>query len=435
MPSRADRVTLERVLRGVGLAALAVMLVDAWRGAPAVPPRRAVAPGVLARTLVALPLGPETLTVVSDTALDATTTAWLAARRDAGAPVRWGHRAMPATALAIEPSLDPGGGVRALVAAPAGALVQLGDSVGIIDSATAQQGGVGFTIANPVGVASARVNGSAARARATAPLAPRVVVVLARAGWEAKFVVAALEERGWPTEVRLVVRPDTAVVQGAPARFDTARVAVVVALDATAAPQAAALATFVRSGGGLVLGPDAASNAAFAPLRVGSTGAKQAPISIAVSERDPRRALPLTPIAALAPGGVALERRGAAIAVAARRVGAGRVVQVGYDDSWRWRMTGPEGAREAHRRWWAALVASASPERDPEATLAGRATVSTADAPLARMVADLGAPDPTLLTRPGGTSPESGPLGWWWGAVALVALLAEWASRRLRGVP
>ena len=435
MPSHADRLTVERVLRGVGLAALAVMLVDAFGGAPGVVPRRAVASGVVARTLVTLPLGSETLTVVTDSALDATTSAWLAARRDALAPVRWAHRAMPATALAIEPTLDPGGGVRALVAAPAGALVQLGDSVGRIDSATARQGGVGFTVASPVGAASARVGGSWARARAAAPPPPRAVVVLARAGWEAKFVIAALEERGWPVHARLVVRPDTAVVQGMPARFDTTRVAVVVALDASAAAYVAALDAFVRSGGGLVLGPEAVSRAAFASLRVGVSGARQAPLALAVSERAPRRSLPLTPIVELAPGAVALERRGEAIAVGARRVGAGRVVQVGYDDSWRWRMTGPEGAREAHRRWWAALVASASPERLAQATVGRPAAVLSADAPLARMVADLGAPDPTLLTRSLGASSEPGPLGWWWGVLALASLLAEWASRRLRGVP
>ncbi len=426
---------MERVLRGVGLAALAVMLVDAWRGAPAALPARTVAPGALAGVLATWPLGPETLTVVTDTALDGVTSAWLAARRDAGAPSRWGNRATPASAVALEPTLDPGGGVRALVAAPRGAVVQLGDSVGAIDSATVHRGGVVFTVASPVGRATARVNGSPARSHPPAVARPRAVIVLARAGWEAKFVTAALEERGWPVEVRLVVRPDTSVVQGSPARLDTSRVAVVVALDASAAPQAAALGAFVRSGGGLVLGPDAAMNAAFANLRAGATGPRQAPLSIAVAARDPRRALPLVPIVTLEPGAVALERRDATIAVAARRVSAGRVVQVGYDDSWRWRMTGPDGAREAHRRWWAALVASASPERLAQATFGGPAAVSTADAPLARMVADLGAPDPTLLSRSGGASPDPGPLGWWWGVLALAALLAEWASRRLRGVP
>ena len=233
--------------------------------------------------------------------------------------------------------------------------------------------------------------------------------------------------------MRLAVRPDTAVVQGSPARFDTTRVGVVIALDASAAPAAPAIEAFVRSGGGLILGPEAAAHASFAALRPGPTGARRASAAIVVSAADPRRALPLVPVEALTRGAVALERRDGMVAVAARRVGAGRALQVGYEETWRWRMTGPDGAREAHRRWWAALVASASPDPSPEATDSASVTVSASDAPLARMVAELGVPDPAIAEPTGSTEP-AGPLGWWWGVLALLALLGEWASRRLRGV-
>ena len=64
-------------------------------------------------------------------------------------------------------------------------------------------------------------------------------------------------------------------------------------------------------------------------------------------------------------------------------------------------MTGPDGAREAHRRWWAALVASASPDPSPEATDSASVTVSASDAPLARMVAELGVPDPAIAEPTG----------------------------------
>ncbi len=435
MPSRVDRRVVERALRAVGLASLAVMAVQAWRAGGASAPVRVVNASALDGALATLPATGDTLVVRTDTALDGVTTAWLAARRDAGSPVRWtAPRAMTPLAMAIEPSLDPGGGVRALVAAPAASAVRLADSVGAVDSGRVAVSGVGFAIATPVGAAVARVDGQSVRARAAAASAPKTVIVLARAGWEGKFVVAALEERGWAVDARLVVRPDTAVVQGAPARFDTARVAAVVALDASAAPVADAIGTFVRSGGGLVLGPEAAEQAGFAELRAGTPGARRAPVAIAVSAGSPRRALPLLPIDALAPGAVALEQQDAAVTVAARRVGAGRVVQQGFEDTWRWRMTGPDGAREAHRRWWASLVASASPEPLSRATLSGAAAVQTGDAPLARMVAELGAPTPDRSSVQRADA-HPGAIDWWWGVLALVALLGEWASRRLRGAP
>jgi hypothetical protein len=228
------------------------------------------------------------------------------------------------------------------------------------------------------------------------------------------------------------VRPDTAVVQGRALALDTARVGVVVALDASAGPQAAAIAAFVRAGGGLVLAPGAAEVPALATLAPGTPGARRPAAAIAVSAGAPRRALPLVPLAALAPGAVALERRDDAVAVAARRLEAGRVLYVGYEDSWRWRMTGPDGAQAAHRRWWAGVVAAAAPEPRADATLEAAGGVPVADAPLARTIATLGPPTAGAAPLP---EPAPAPRDWPWGAVALAALVGEWASRRLRGAP
>ena len=146
----ADRRFTERVLRAVGLVSLAALLVQAWRGegvrAPliVVPSRTAVA------TLATAPLSRDTFAIATDTALDARTTAWLAARSDAGAPARWGSaRGIAPTAIALGASLDPGGGVRALVAAPAASTVRLADSAGVIDSAVIGTSGASPT--SPVG--------------------------------------------------------------------------------------------------------------------------------------------------------------------------------------------------------------------------------------------------------------------------------------------
>jgi hypothetical protein len=106
------------------------------------------------------------------------------------------------------------------------------------------------------------------------------------------------------------------------------------------------------------------------------------------------------------------------------------VAQLGYEDTWRWRMAGPDGSVEAHRLWWSAVVAS----------VAYRPSVriprpdSPHDAPLARMVARLG-PGDSLLEVPASDEsdePKSRP-EWWILAIGLAALVSEWASRRMRG--
>lgn len=425
---------LERALRG---AALGVVAVALWRGltdreGARLPTTRSVAAGELPTLLGALPLGDDTLVVRVDTVLDARHRAWLAARGEAGAPVAWVNGDVAPLAVTTVPSRDPAGGVVAQVAAPENHALRLLDPAGFLDSARAGVAATSFALPRPAGplavrATDGRAGETAARVVAPAPRAPRAVVVLARAGWEGKFVLAALEERGWPVSARFVVRPDEAVTQGRIA-LDTARVAVVVALDETAAALASRIAPFVRRGGGLVLGPEAAAAPAFAALRAGVPGVRRPAELLAVSGDAPRRALALVPVS-LRADAVALERRGGDVAVAARRVGAGRVVQVGYDDSWRWRMMGPEGAPEAHRRWWAAVVAAAS----PEGGLADSAAAVAGDAPLAGMVAALGAPHEGEVRSVREALPTERELPWWLGAVALGLLVGEWGARRLRG--
>ena len=430
MPLRADRRQLaERVLRVVGFATLAVALALAVQARTAQPRARVVTPQSLAPILADIVHAADSVSLVADTALDPLYQDWLAAHRAVGRPVRWSGREVPATAVAVEPLGDPGGGDRVLVAAPGGAMLQLGDSAGRLDSARNAGEGVSFVAPGLVGAAHVSLGRQSARAARTDSVLQRRVVVLGRPSWETKFIVAALEERGWTVDARVPLAPDTATIQGTPAELDTSQVAVVVALDASADRDAARLAAFVRRGGGLVLGPAAASEAAFAGLRAGTPGARVAPGMFEVRAGDPRRALPLVPVETLAADALALERRDGLVAIAARRVGAGRVVQVGYDDTWRWRMTGPEGAAESHRRWWSSLVASAA----YRATLSRPSAVPVHDAPLARMVAALGPSDSALhasLTR---TGPDrDGPM-WWLCALAFTALLVEWGSRRLRG--
>src|SRR6185503_15174723 len=98
------------------------------------------------------------------------------------------------------------------------------------------------------------------------------VLVIGDAGWESKFVVAALEEAGWKVDAFIRVAPTVDVTQGSAAVIDTARYSAVVALDGAASPYASRIIEFARTGGGVVLAPPAASLDAMAALRAGAVG-------------------------------------------------------------------------------------------------------------------------------------------------------------------
>jgi hypothetical protein len=263
----------------------------------------------------------------------------------------------------------------------------------------------------------------------------RRIAVLADAGWEARFVVAALEERGWPVDARLRVAPELDVVQGRPLPLDTTRHAAVIVLDSLPERDARAVAGFVRSGGGAVLGSGAVAGP-LAGLAPGGVGAWVRPPTLIFADNAPRRALGFAPVTPLRPGAVALETRGRAVAVAARRVGSGRVVQVGYGETWRWRLAGGANAPDAHRAWWAGIVASAAyrPVVAPDEPAPHTALAATAGpAPYALLVSALGPPVVATTIA----EPRERPR-WLVPALGLflfASLLAEWASRRRRGVP
>jgi hypothetical protein len=358
---------------------------------------------------------------------------WLVALRRDGAAVRWGQRQDPmtplmASAIDVEPVADPHGATRVEVAAPAGAEVTVRDAIGPFDSLRVMRGDAGVSVLIPATLRTVDgvVGGTPARGAVVDSLTIRHLLVLGRAGWESKFLVRALEERGWAVDLRLGVAPRNDVIQGPGAPIDTARYAAVIAVDSSAAPAASRIAAYVRAGGGLVIVGSAAR--VFRPLDSGTPGPRLRNDGV-LSDTAPRRSLGLYPVTALVPAAVVLERRGDAVAVAARRVGQGRVVQVGYDDTWRWRMAGGDSSVARHRAWWAAIVASAA-----YAPRTARATPSDVDAaPLVHLVEALGrpaSPTPAVGSARPPFDPTRSP--WVFGAL-LAALLAEWASRRLRG--
>lgn len=177
-----------------------------------------------------------------------------------------------------------------------------------------------------------------------------------------------------------------------------------------------------------MLAPAAATIGAIAPLRSGGVGDGSAPAQVAnISGSISRGTLVMAPIIQPRSDAIPLERRSEAIAVAARRFGAGRVVQSGYEDTWRWRMAGAETSVRDHREWWTELVSNVA--YAPRVALPALGDAD--DAPVAELVSALGPPSAQGDVAGGGLS-RSHWLAWMFALVA-VALIAEVASRRLRG--
>jgi hypothetical protein len=351
---------------------------------------------------------------------------WLSALKRSGRSVTWSG-SPPPVAVTTEATADPRGSVQISVAAPSDDRVSLRDDASLIDSIHVSNLGGSVTVPLLVGdvVANAAGQVAAAPPPDTTPL--KSIVVVGAAGWEGRFVVVALEERGWPVIARFAVAPNVDVTQGAGSlTLDTGRVAAVVAIDTVVQRFGGAIERFVRSGGGLVLAGPSSLAPATTPLAPGAIGTRFRP---AVLPRDTLYlgSTGFFPVTSLKPDAVPLERRTGGIAVAARRVGAGRVIQVGYDDSWRWRMAGAAGSENAHREWWSHIVSAVAYVPQP---VGNAAAAPWASAPLALLVDRVG---PSRSSAPSGVGrpPVDRRLIL---ALILILLIAEWASRRLRGL-
>jgi hypothetical protein len=142
-----------------------------------------------------------------------------------------------------------------------------------------------------------------------------------------------------------------------------------------------------------------------------------------------RATLALVPIVSLRSDAVPLEKRGAAVAIAARRIAAGRALQIGYADTWRWRMGGSEGAARDHRLWWTGLVSSVAYAPRVPRTLGA---TSVDEAPMASFVAAVGPRVEESNVAHLATSKSHWTV--WLFALLAIALVTEIASRRLRGI-
>jgi hypothetical protein len=249
------------------------------------------------------------------------------------------------------------------------------------------------------------------------------ILVLGRVGWEAKFTIAALEERGWQVDTRLMLSPTQSITQGATQAIDTSRYSAVIVLDSAGLTNAAAIVRYAVNGGGVIVAGNATRLAAFSALLPGRAGNRVVPRQRLVDTSDAEGAR--HPIVALKPDAVVLQRDDSIVTIAARRATAGRVIQLADEESWRQRMRRAEGSVNTHREWWARVVSSvAYAPRTPVRELGAEA------APVATLFASLGAPTARAAARAPAkdTHPER-----WLFAILAIALLTEWASRRARG--
>ena len=432
MPSRAEmRVRAEQLLRGIVIIVLAIMLWQSLHDTSNAGGRTVSARGIRRGALAewsAFAKAPPKIHVQLDSVPSTVERAWLGALAGAGSRVSWSGDLAPVM-IDARPVASPSGGTKVLVAAPTGSSVVVSDDVGPIDRVSAQNTGALLVLNAAPDRLTARVMASVASASTADSVVLHKVLVIANAGWESKFAVAALEEEGWKVDASIRVAPGVDVTQGSLAAIDTSRYSAVVALDGASSSYANRILAFAQMGGGVVLAPEAASLDAMAPLRTGTVGRAETPAA-PVGGSITIGTIPLAPITSLRNDAVVVERRGAAVALAARRIGAGRVLQSGYEDTWRLRTRGGDESVRDHRQLWTRLVSGvAYAPRAPRPAVTARED----QAPMIGLVAALG---PNALSRPttnlsGGQSALMVLLF----ALLALALVGEVAWRRLRGAP
>jgi hypothetical protein len=427
------RARLEHVLRGIVIVVLAVMLWQSLRQQTDAGGQLVNARGVSGRALAtwsAMAKAPGRIHVQMDSTPSPIERSWLGALAGAGSSVMWSG-GLPPVMIDAQPVASPVGGTRVLVAARGGSSVGVSDDIGPIDTVRTQNVGAVVALSSDPDLVTARTNGSIASTSPRDSVVLDKVLVIGDAGWESKFVVAALEEEGWKVDAFIRLAPGVDVTQGSAAPIDTSRYSAVVALDGAASPYANRILEFVRTGGGVVLAPQAASLDAMAPLRAGGAGratsesrAGQASASVSLAT------LTLDPITSLKSDAVPVEKRGGATAIAARRVNAGRVLELGYEDTWRWRMSGGESGVRDHRLWWTGLVSTVAYAQRVPSTIT---KASTDEAPMIGLVAAIG-PSTSASGMLNLLGKRSDWIAWLFVLLAL-GLVGEVASRRIRGAP
>jgi hypothetical protein len=342
----------------------------------------------------------------------------LSALRRNGVAVRW-NGSPPPLALEATRAREPEARARLHVAGGGTQVVALVDSAGLLDSVRA---GTGATVdaASIVGTVRAEQGRFVASAMAPTEETRRAVLVLGRADWETKFVLQALSEAGWVVRARIPAAPNVDVRDDGILPIDTARYDVVVALDSSSADMAPAIVRFVAQGGGLIAAGGALEIDQLGRLAPARAGERHPGRILLADDSVTTRDLPLRPLSLARSDAISLQREQSGVTLAARRAGMGRVLAIGYDESWRWRMLGGSSGLAAHRRWWSSAAGSVAPARESSAPATGDAAPLSALGPQS-------SPETTSNQRSRNSMPIILLI------IASACLLAEIASRRFRG--
>jgi len=419
------RVAFETSLRLLSVAAMATLAVQFWFGSSTVQPEVVAATPMLDSALAAWSQeAPRRATIRASVTPDATQRDWLLALRRTGSHLSWIAEDTLGSALVVEPApLGEGPSRLALLGIP-GRVVMLSDRLGRADSIRVGRTGAAWVSLRPLGTIRASLGGSSPVTAERDSLVAKPLLLVGVAGWESKFVAAALEEDGWSVSTRMTVAPGAVVRQGSAAPIDTASYSALIVIDSVSPLDARVVTRFVNEGGGLVASGPGVRHPALRGLLPAQTS--QIPGTLgALLGSSPRSGLNARVFRVSSQ--VVFERRDGAPVIGAIRVGSGRVLNVGYDDTWRLRMVAQEDAApNRHREWWSSMVGGVALTR-----LVPREAPAVDEAPYAATVAALGPP----LT--GGDLPDHGtPFPWevFLAAIAVSALLGEWLSRRLRGM-
>ena len=457
---------LERLARGVGLIALVVALgamlwptvdslrantlsslrrIDAQREDSASAVARELALAIVAQGSQRTPGRVAALFALPSQA----TRAVLGAALDGGVPLRWidstGVRAL-AVHASVEATPQPSVVIVAGVSATstssnASAALTLRDVGGVIDSAYSREPALSVRVARLRAPLRATYSSHGAVRNVVAvhvPSALRVrgVLLYAQPGWDAKFTTAALEESGWHVDGALSVAPNTRMRVGTPKSADTSHSAAGLVLD-SGVVTSRVLEAFVAQGGGVVIAGDALRDPSLSHLANVRIVGLRNPLAGALLTSTPKRGLSELQLVSTSPA-VTMEREGVTSTVFATRRGVGRVVASGYRNTWHWRMEGTDASLDDHRRWWNGLVGAIAAATDTSnasvRAVAERDALPGDAAPMADLVARLGPASHDDLNI-SGTSRSYWPPSWLLITIAMLALIIEWALRRLRGAP
>jgi hypothetical protein len=423
MRSRIDARALEWGARALLFASLLALL---WRGWSPPPPTsdESATSGDLAGALQRWTTGaaPARASVRLERLPTPAERDWLAALARSGSDVAW-YGDLDAIAVEALTSAEPQHSYVIRVTGAPGSEMTISDGAREIAAVTTGEGAASVRTTVLSGPVSVDAGGG--RASTTRPRARRVgrAAVIGLAGWETKFVIAALEERGWSVDSRVAVGPAVSVGTLGSATLDTSRYSAAVVVQQLPGGWLSQLTRFVSMGGGLIVTGGATRDRSLAALLPAQPGRVLGARDSAVVTREALGGLAIAP----GPRAVVLETRADAPVVAAGRVGNGRVIVAGYSDTWEWRLRGDEHGLGAHRDWWSALVGAAAYAPDT-----GAAPHSPESAPLAALHAALG---PPWTAGPLPLRDRRLPVKALLFALAALSLLAETASRRRRSLP